>query len=89
MVLRRSVGVRVSRMARVVVGLPDDLAHELDTVAAGLHSSRSAVVCRAVEPYLNRLACERDADVYERQPLSASELALTDHPEAWAATPSW
>lgn len=69
--------------------LPDDLARELDTVVGRLYSTHSTVVRRAVQQYLYRLACERDAVVYEREPLSESDLALTRHPEAWSTTPSW
>ena len=44
---------------------------------------------RAIELYLYRLACERDACRYEALPLTDAELALADDPQAWAGTPEW
>jgi hypothetical protein len=40
-------------------------------------------------PYLNRLACERDAQRYEEAPLTEQELRLADDERGREATPAW
>jgi hypothetical protein len=47
------------------------------------------VVRRALELYLYRLACERDAERYEQVPLGEEELALADDERGWSETPAW
>lgn len=74
---------------QVAIRLPADQAERLGRVARGLHSSRSEVIRRALELYLYRLDCERDANLYARQPLTPAELALADDPEGWKDTPAW
>ena len=69
--------------------LPEEMVQQLDQLVAHGHQSRSEAVRRAIELYLYRLACERDARRYDDLPLTDAELALADDPEAWAATPSW
>ncbi|MBV8529120.1 MAG: ribbon-helix-helix protein, CopG family [Candidatus Dormibacteraeota bacterium] len=76
-------------MAQVAVRLPDPLIVEVDHVASRIRSTRSDVIRRAVELYVHRLACERDAAIYERQPLTEAELAVADDPGGWSTTPSW
>jgi predicted transcriptional regulator len=76
-------------MTQVAVRLPESLVREVDDVAGRLHSSRSDVIRRALEQYLYRLACERDAAVYEMKPLSDAELALADATDGWSQTPQW
>lgn len=74
---------------QIAVRLPDDLITQLDQAVAAGHRSRSEAVRRAIELYLYRLACERDAQRYEELPLSEAELALADDPEEWSETPTW
>ncbi|MGI9033462.1 MAG: hypothetical protein ACR2HY_07230 [Acidimicrobiales bacterium] len=44
---------------------------------------------RAIELHLYRLACERDAAIYEATPLDDGELSLIDDERGWEATPAW
>ncbi len=74
---------------QIAVRLPGDQVERMDRVAKGLHTSRSDVIRRALELYLYRLDCERDARIYEREPLKRDELAFTDDPDAWTETPPW
>lgn len=74
---------------QIAVRLPDELVGQLDALVPGTHASRSEAIRQSIELYLYRLACERDADRYERQPLSDEELAAADDPRAWDDTPSW
>lgn len=74
---------------QIAIRLPDDLVGQLDALVPSLHESRSEAVRRSVELYLYRLACEQDADRYDRVPLSDDELALADDRESWNGTPSW
>jgi Arc/MetJ-type ribon-helix-helix transcriptional regulator len=74
---------------QVAVRLPDAQLARIDELVGVLHSSRSDVIRRAVDLYLYRLSCERDARAYEREPLSDAELALADDPEAWKGKPAW
>lgn len=74
---------------QVAVRLPDALLARVDSLVASGHGTRTDVFRRAVETYLYRLECERDAAVYEAQPLSDAELALANDPAAWKVTPKW
>jgi predicted transcriptional regulator len=74
---------------QVAIRLPADQAERVERVAKGMHSTRSEVIRRALELYLYRLDCERDAHVYSREPLTAAELALADDPDGWKDTPAW
>lgn len=75
--------------AQMAVRVPAEMLEQLDELVPGTHPSRSDAVRRAIEVYLYRLACERDASRYEELPLSASELALADETDSWAGTPEW
>lgn len=72
---------------QVAVRLPDDQVQAIDALVPGTHPSRSDVIRRAIDLYLYRLACERDAAIYETSPLDDRELALAD--DAWKSTPAW
>jgi len=74
---------------QLAVRLPEDLIARLDALIPEKHSSRSEAIRRAIELYLFRVAWEHDAQQYERVPLTESELALADDPEAWSDTPRW
>ena len=74
---------------QVAVRLPSELVDQLDHLVPATHSSRSEAIRRALEMYLYSLACERDAAIYERLPLSDAELAFADDPDAWTDTPKW
>ena len=58
------------------------LAEELDAAAAEAGVTRSELLNRAVREILYRLRCERDAERYALQPLTAAELAAWPN-EAW------
>jgi len=74
---------------QIAVRLPDELVERLDALVPGTHGSRSDAVRRSIELYLYRLACDRDAASYDREPLSGAELALADDPQGWSGTPGW
>jgi len=74
---------------QVAVRLPEELIRQLDALVPTAHPSRSEAVRRAIELYLYRLACERDAARYDRLPLTDAELALADDPDGWRETPPW
>jgi len=74
---------------QLAVRVPRALVRELDDLVPGLHRTRAEAVRAAVESYLYRLACERDAERYGSLPLDDRELALADDPEGWSATPAW
>lgn len=74
---------------QIAVRLPDDLVARLDEFVSPAHQSRSSLVRAAIESYVSNRANERDAAIYERQPLSDVELAMADDPHAWKATPRW
>jgi metal-responsive CopG/Arc/MetJ family transcriptional regulator len=74
---------------QLAVRLPDELIQQLDALVPTAHPNRSEAVRRAIELYLYRLACERDARQYERFPLTDAELSLADDPDAWRDTPPW
>ena len=76
-------------MTQVAVRLPESLVREVDDVAERLQTSRSNLIRKALEQYLYRLACEHDAAVYERTPLTEAELTLADDPDGWSPTPQW
>jgi Arc/MetJ-type ribon-helix-helix transcriptional regulator len=61
----------------------------IDELVGRGHGSRSEVIRRALEVYLYRLACERDAQRYEEVPLSTVELSFADDERGWSATPAW
>jgi metal-responsive CopG/Arc/MetJ family transcriptional regulator len=74
---------------QIAVRLPEELLDQLDALVPSAHASRSEAIRCAIEEYLYRQACERDARLYESVPLSEAELALADDPEAWSGTPPW
>ena len=74
---------------QLAVRLSREQIRRLDHVVGSLHASRSDVIRRALDLYLYRLECERDARVYERLPLTDEERALADDPTAWKGTPRW
>lgn len=76
-------------MTQIAVRLPDSLVDQLDALVPGTHASRSDAIRRSIELYLYRLACERDADRYAREPLTDEELAFADDAAAWSGTPRW
>lgn len=74
---------------QIAVRLPDHLVEQLDELVTHGHRSRSDAVRRAIELYVYRSACERDAQRYDDVPLTASELAMADDPASWSGTPAW
>ena len=51
--------------------------------------TRSDLVRRAIDLYLYRISCERDAKIYEDLPLTVAELAGGDDPKNGEASPPW
>ena len=74
---------------QLAVRVPAELVRKLDLVVPDRHATRAEAVRAAIEDYLYRLACERDADRYAAQPLTDQELGLADSSDAWSATPAW
>ncbi|MGH9272705.1 MAG: ribbon-helix-helix domain-containing protein [Ilumatobacteraceae bacterium] len=74
---------------QIAVRLPDELVEKLDSLVGAPHESRSEAIRRAIELYVYRMACERDAQRYEELPLTDAELVFADDPDAWAGTPAW
>jgi Arc/MetJ-type ribon-helix-helix transcriptional regulator len=75
--------------SQVAVRLPVEQVKAIDELVGRGHGSRSEVIRRALELYLYRLACERDAQRYAELPLSEVELSLADDDRGWSATPAW
>lgn len=74
---------------QLAIRMPSEVISELDALVPELHATRAEAVRAAVQSYLYRLACERDAQRYADTPLADAELELADDPDAWSATPSW
>lgn len=74
---------------QIAVRLPDAMVDQLDQLVSQTGRTRSESVRRAIELYLYRAACERDAKRYDELPLSESELAFGDDVDSWSATPAW
>jgi Arc/MetJ-type ribon-helix-helix transcriptional regulator len=72
---------------QVAVRLPKVQLDRVDELVGSLHASRSEVIRRALDIYMYRLQCERDARRYEDSPLSDRELAFAD--EASKTMPEW
>lgn len=88
--LRLSDDLYTQRMTTpVTLRVPDELLTQLDALVPAVHPSRSEALRRALELYLYRVACERDAERYAAQPLTEAEVAAGDDPRDWEATPSW
>jgi Arc/MetJ-type ribon-helix-helix transcriptional regulator len=73
---------------QIAVRLSEAQIARMDELVGNLHESRSEVIRRALDLYLYRLACERDARLYEEVPLSDRELAFADD-DALAPAPEW
>lgn len=74
---------------QLAVRVPNELVNELDALVPQVHVTRAEAVRAAVESYLYRLACKRDAQRYADTPLDNAEPVLADDLGAWTATPSW
>lgn len=74
---------------QIAVRLPAEQIQAIDRLVPEPHATRSDVVRRALALYLYRLACERDAALYEEQPLTDLELSLADDASGWASVPKW
>lgn len=74
---------------QVAVRIPHHQVEAIDRLIPRQHASRAEVIRRALELYLYRLECERDAEIYAALPLSDTELSLADDEATWKATPPW
>jgi hypothetical protein len=63
------------------------LVDSLEREAARTGRSKSDLLSEALSEYLYRLACERDAAIYDSSPLSDDETSAWPN-EAWAADES-
>lgn len=75
--------------AQIALRLPTKQLEAVDRLVPGIHASRSDLIRRAIELYLYRLACERDAAIYEAMPLTEEELAFVNDPASWSTIPKW
>ena len=73
---------------QVAIRLPEAQVARIDELVGTVHDSRSDVIRRALDLYLYRLECERDAKRYEEASLSDRELAFADD-DALADAPEW
>ncbi len=74
---------------QVAVRLPSEQLESIDALVGSSFESRSDVIRRAIEQFLYRHECERDARIYELMPFTDAELALGDDVESWKLTPAW
>lgn len=74
---------------QIAVRLPDQVLESLDRLVPEMHASRSEAIRRAIELYIYQAMSERDASIYEANPLSDAELALSDSTDSWVSTPQW
>jgi Arc/MetJ-type ribon-helix-helix transcriptional regulator len=74
---------------QLAVRISDEQLDEIDKRVPAVHESRSALIRRALELYLFRLACEEDAKVYETQPLTPDELSIGTDVKSWELAPKW
>jgi predicted transcriptional regulator len=74
---------------QLAIRLSDEQLGEIDRLVPGVHETRSALIRRAIEMYLYRLACERDAMIYESLPLSDDELSAAHDSRNWDVAPKW
>lgn len=74
---------------QLAIRVSNELVEALDRLVPERHATRAEAVRAAVEGYLYRIACERDAQRYAEKPLTDDELAMADDLDSWAATPPW
>jgi predicted transcriptional regulator len=63
---------------QIAIRVSDEQVRQIDELVPAMHATRSALVRQALDAYLYRLACARDADIYARVPLAEDELAFGD-----------
>lgn len=86
---KADTAILTSKTTQVAIRLPAGQLEAIDQLVPGTHPSRADVIRRALELYLYRLECERDARIYEAMPLTDEELAFSDDPENWKTMPPW
>ncbi len=78
---------------QMAIRIEEDQLRGIDATIPGTHHNRSEVIRRAIDLYLYRLACERDAAIYDAiPPDDADYLAdaeAVDQLSAWSTTPKW
>ncbi len=74
---------------QLAIRISEEQLDAIDKLVPGVHESRSALIRRALELYLYRLACEQDAKAYELQPLTDDELSLGADSGNWELAPKW
>jgi predicted transcriptional regulator len=74
---------------QVAIRLSSDQVARIDELVGSVHASRSDLIRRAIDAYLYRLECERDAGRYIKAPLTGRELAFADDADPLATAPEW
>ncbi len=74
---------------QLAIRIADDQLAQIDAMVPSVHESRTELIRRAIELYLYRMACERDARIYEELPLTDTETSQFETPTNWEAAPAW
>lgn len=74
---------------QLAIRIADDQLAQIDSMVPRVHDSRTELIRRAIELYLYRMACERDARIYAELPLTDSEMSQFETPTDWDAAPAW
>ena len=75
--------------SQLAVRLDEGLLAAIDRLIPGMHASRSELIRRAIELYVYRIECEREAEIYREQPLSDVEMSIGDDLRNWESAPTW
>jgi Ribbon-helix-helix protein, copG family len=73
---------------QLAVRISDEQMAAIDRLVPAVHGTRTELIRRAVELYLYRLECERDAQRYEELPLTPEELSMSSAVN-WSSAPAW
>ena len=73
---------------QLAIRVSDEQIAAIDRLVPAVHGTRTELIRRAIELYLYRLECERDAQRYEEMPLTADELSISAAVN-WASAPAW
>lgn len=73
---------------QLAIRVSDEQMAAIDRLVPSVHGTRTELIRRAVDLYLYRLACERDAQRYEELPLTDDELSMSAAAN-WVSSPAW
>ena len=74
---------------QLAIRIADDQLAQIDAMVPQVHESRTELIRRAIELYLYRIACEKDARIYESMPLTEAEMSQFEGPADWDQAPAW